>query len=289
MKDYYEILDVDVTATAKEIKKAYQKLARKYHPDRLHGRDPEELAQAEEQFKLVEEAYRILKDPINRAHFDQTGEGKMPKTKEMAVAKLIDLFAKHIKEALEKEMAMESLGTAYGMGRLALSGMTSGIDNVLDSVRGTLQKEIEQAASAIKNLEKGVTKLNSVKRKVRTKEGTSNLYQQVVEQQLNATSGALAHGGIELAALETALKALDDYEYVLEDAVGLISDTVGAESDIKCPVCGGWGYEYEETPCSDHPDLETWTVECNNCDHKIDGAPDRDSAVAEFEKDLELI
>src|SRR5581483_10529923 len=66
-KDYYAIMGVDRTATPDEIKKAYRKLARKYHPDVSRE------AGAEEKFKEVQEAYETLKDPEKRAAYDQLG------------------------------------------------------------------------------------------------------------------------------------------------------------------------------------------------------------------------
>lgn len=66
-KDYYAILGVQRTATAAEIKQAYRKLARKYHPD--VSKEP----QAEERFKAVQEAYEVLKDEQKRATYDQFG------------------------------------------------------------------------------------------------------------------------------------------------------------------------------------------------------------------------
>ena len=56
-KDYYKILDVDRSASADDIQKAYKKLARKYHPD-LNPGD----TSAEEKFKDIGEAYEVLKD-----------------------------------------------------------------------------------------------------------------------------------------------------------------------------------------------------------------------------------
>src|SRR5207253_3185585 len=66
-KDYYATLGVERGATDDDIKKAYRKLARKYHPD------VSKEVNAEEKFKEVGEAYETLKDPEKRAAYDQLG------------------------------------------------------------------------------------------------------------------------------------------------------------------------------------------------------------------------
>lgn len=66
--DYYDILGVAREATPEEIKSAYRKLARQYHPD-VNPDDPE----AEEKFKLINEAYQVLSDPESRALYDRFG------------------------------------------------------------------------------------------------------------------------------------------------------------------------------------------------------------------------
>jgi curved DNA-binding protein len=71
-KDYYAILGVSRTASADEIKKAYRKLAQKYHPDVT--KDPK----GEEKFKDIAEAYQTLKDADKRAAYDQLGSGYRP-------------------------------------------------------------------------------------------------------------------------------------------------------------------------------------------------------------------
>ena len=71
-KDYYQILGVPKTATAEDIKKAYRKLARKYHPDVSKETD------AEKQMQDVNEARDVLSDPEKRAAYDQIGQGYRP-------------------------------------------------------------------------------------------------------------------------------------------------------------------------------------------------------------------
>ncbi|MCL6452461.1 MAG: molecular chaperone DnaJ [Alicyclobacillus sp.] len=67
-RDYYEVLGVDRTAAPEDIKRAYRKLARQYHPD-VNKDDPN----AAERFKEIAEAYEVLSDPDKRARYDQFG------------------------------------------------------------------------------------------------------------------------------------------------------------------------------------------------------------------------
>ena len=68
-KDYYKILEVSKDANDDEIKRAYRKLAKKYHPDA----NPDNKAQAEAKFKEVNEAYSVLSDKTKRAQYDRFG------------------------------------------------------------------------------------------------------------------------------------------------------------------------------------------------------------------------
>jgi curved DNA-binding protein len=71
-KDYYEVLGVTRGAAADEVKRAYRKLARKFHPDVSKERN------AENKFKEVQEAYEVLRDPEKRAAYDQLGRDYRP-------------------------------------------------------------------------------------------------------------------------------------------------------------------------------------------------------------------
>ena len=71
-RDYYEVLGVDKSASADELKKAYRKLAKQYHPD-LHPND----AEAEAKFKELNEAYSVLSDDAQRSKYDRFGHAAM--------------------------------------------------------------------------------------------------------------------------------------------------------------------------------------------------------------------
>jgi len=66
MKDYYQLLEVDHDASEQQIRKAYRRLALRYHPDRNPGDKT-----AEERFKQISEAYGVLIDPVKRTEYDQ--------------------------------------------------------------------------------------------------------------------------------------------------------------------------------------------------------------------------
>src|SRR5882757_1569968 len=71
-RDFYEILEINKSAGADEIKKAYRKLAIKYHPDK----NPDDKA-AEEKFKEAAEAYEVLSNPEKKQRYDQFGHAGM--------------------------------------------------------------------------------------------------------------------------------------------------------------------------------------------------------------------
>ena len=80
-RDYYDVLGISRNADAAAIKKAYRKLAKKYHPDTNQGN-----ADAEKKFKEVTEAYDVLSDPKKKKLYDQFGQAAFDQSAQGALA-----------------------------------------------------------------------------------------------------------------------------------------------------------------------------------------------------------
>ncbi len=89
-RDYYEVLGVSRTADGEEVKRAYRRLAMKYHPDRNNGDGREE---AERAFKECAEAYEVLSDEKKRQRYDQFGHGGVSGQHDFSHMDVTDIFS----------------------------------------------------------------------------------------------------------------------------------------------------------------------------------------------------
>ena len=125
-KDYYEILGVGRTASQEEIKKAYRKMALKYHPDR----NPDNK-EAEDKFKEASEAYEVLSDPEKRQIYDQFGHEGLKGTGFTGFRGFEDVFASF----------GDIFGEFFGFGGRTNTGPSQG-----DDLRYDLEISFEEAA-----------------------------------------------------------------------------------------------------------------------------------------------
>lgn len=107
-KDYYEILSVAKTADGEEIKRAYRRMAMKYHPDRADG----DKAEAEIKFKECAEAYEVLSDPHKRQRYDQFGHQGVNGQHDFSHMDVTDIFS----------MFDDIFGGAFGGGSRRAAG-----------------------------------------------------------------------------------------------------------------------------------------------------------------------
>jgi molecular chaperone DnaJ len=127
-KDYYELLEVERSASAEEIKKAYRKQALKYHPDRNPGDN-----EAEEKFKEISAAYEVLSDDKKRRQYDQFGHEAFTRGRPTASAgDPFDIFSQVFGNSV--------FDTFFGGGARSRQGPEQGA-----SLRYDLQLEFEEA------------------------------------------------------------------------------------------------------------------------------------------------
>jgi curved DNA-binding protein CbpA len=174
----YETLDVAMTATSAEIKKAYRRLAQKSHPDR--GGDAEA-------FHQIQTAYDVLSDESRRAHYDKTGDDtQSPNLSSIAFEKVAELFASIIADK------------------------TSG--NIIDRCRNLIDQKQQQATKASQSAEKETAKLLKLLNRVINKNGGENIFSMVLQAKIDHLAADIERAKSEIELLSKMKALVDEHE-----------------------------------------------------------------------------
>jgi curved DNA-binding protein CbpA len=181
MRRYYEVLDISENATEAEIKKAYRRMAMKFHPDR----NPDD-AEAADKFREVQSAYECLSDPERRKIYDETGDASVQQGNpaEDLFLHLLNEISDHFETAAE----------------------------VLEKIRGVISEMLDECAERKLSTDRRIVVVQAMLKAVRFKGKGSN----VMEGVLGAKLLKLQAERSELDQATTAGKAvydmLKDYE-----------------------------------------------------------------------------
>jgi molecular chaperone DnaJ len=137
LNDYYEILGVPKDASPEEIKKAFRKLARKYHPD-LNPGDKE----AEQKFKEMNEAYAVLSDPKKREEYDRFGRAPFEPGgawyENVRTPRYEDIFEFGMGDIFSDILGRTGRAAPYERGADILTGITISLEEVLTGTQKTV-------------------------------------------------------------------------------------------------------------------------------------------------------
>lgn len=182
-QSYYEILGVGEKATQEEIKAAYLRLAKQYHPDKNQG-DPE----AEQRFQQIAEAYTALKDPGSRLLYDKTGQTHQPKIEDDVRELLLAAFQ---------------------------SALIEDEGDILEEARDFIHEVEQKLLGQRQQIEARMRKLTAKRDKVKAKVAT-NLFHIAIDGESKTLSQTNEQIGYNLRVVQACYKALEKYESIKE-------------------------------------------------------------------------
>lgn len=190
MSDLYEILGVAKDATKEEIKAAYRKLARKYHPDREGG--------DKERFQELQRAYMTLYDNRARKKYDETGEDGgtiRPTMTQLAYENLAALFTGVLTENINNIHKLD----------------------IMDFMRSQVNSVMAKPEASKKKAEKRVAQLQTVSKKLRRKSKGRRkhppIMENVIAEQIRMTRNEISILKEDIKMYKLMIDLLDDYDY----------------------------------------------------------------------------
>ncbi len=215
-RNYYKILQVSTEATTENIKQAYRRLARQYHPD-LHPENPE----AAERFKEICEAYEVLSDSVQRTQYDQGFDYNRSRAKKAGMSHQ-DFYVRAVAKALKIDYrgAVEDYSQAIELNpHFVAAYLKRGeILYKLGDARGTL-RDCNQALSLNPNLVQAHYYKGRARYRLGYTQAAIEAYTQAIAQESDH-AGAYYHRGIAYNDLKEYSHALKD----LQQATTLFSE-----------------------------------------------------------------
>ena len=186
MKNLYETLGVDKTASGEEIKKAYRKKSKKIHPD--HGGNAMEFAN-------VATAYRLLTNPQTRSEYDRTGDVKQFDPDKAIYDTVAGIFYQALDKAIDDLESMD----------------------ILEAVREHFRESSRQGKEVRKKAEGEIEKLKKASKKLKFKKtDIPNLLQNVFDNRIQDLESKSAEVERHEFICIGALKYLENFEYAFE-------------------------------------------------------------------------
>jgi curved DNA-binding protein CbpA len=182
-KNFYKILGIRKNSTQESIKKAYKKLARKWHPDKFVGKSEEEIKEAEEKFKEISEAYEVLSDPVTRKLYDAGEEYKKESYGSPLERRFINELLPHLK------------------------GSTV-MQDPIDKLRVVVKGENQEMVRAIFGLKEDKQKLESYLKRVK---GPTNIIKDLIEDCFERIKNDIDDRKEKIRQNEEFLEFIKDY------------------------------------------------------------------------------
>ena len=220
-KNYYEILGVDKQSSDEDIKKAYRKLAMKYHPDRFSGASEAEKKNAENKFKEISEAYSVLSDKNKRQQYDNFGSDFANKSGGFSDFNVNDIFNQFFGED-------SSFSDFFGGSSSRKTNSSQKGENLKITIKATLEE-----------IALGVKKKINLSRNVSCKwcHGTGSLDSKNI-----ITCKSCKGSGYTTRVVKTVFGSMTMSRSVCPDCNG-----TGKIITNPCKHCNGSGVEYETT------------------------------------------
>lgn len=186
MKDLYEVLDVNKTASQEEIKSAFVKKAKENHPDKNIGKEEDFAGK----MAVINEAYNVLSDPTSRDRYDKTGQKKEVPF-DIKFKALINNMLGSILEQVDVDFS-----------------------NVVEIFKDTVDTIVLDNENALKDLEKKLRKAENIKKRLSTTKDTNVM--EVIEFHIYEFNKKIRTAKDDIEFFNTAQTVLSDYNYDFE-------------------------------------------------------------------------